>query len=57
MAVLGFQNQNMSATDDADEFGKFDVKKTDPKRTQGLCVHMDDPRSETNFHNLIGPCS
>jgi hypothetical protein len=38
MAVLGFQNQNMPATDDANEFDKFDVKKVDPTKDTGIAV-------------------
>jgi hypothetical protein len=38
MAVLGFQNQNMPATDDANEFDKFDVKKIDPTKDTGITV-------------------
>jgi hypothetical protein len=41
MTVIGFQNQNMHATDDDDEFDKFDVKKLIQHRTQGtVCVPL-----------------
>ncbi|HET6780027.1 MAG TPA: hypothetical protein VFH09_02555 [Nitrososphaera sp.] len=45
MTVLGYQNQNMLATDDADEFDKFDVKRLIQHRTQGtVCApaFLDD---------------
>ena len=39
MAVLGFQNQNIPATDDANEFDKFDVKRIDPTKDTGITVN------------------